>query len=417
MVLAFSNNLGGFLPAGSPLSNPTYTPDTNGGAGTAVAPGPSSQNAATNRSQLRTPRGIVQINGVRVPFVSCEVNNNVFYAADTFRVNLAPSALPATMDLAALAAAGELMVEIWVGFPADPTNFTTSGLTSLVYGKADTVSWHIDVNDHVVELNGRDLTAGMIDTKTVEKYPNLTSSQIAQKIAANHGLATEVTATTTKVGKYYEIDHIQLQDDKTEWDLLTYLARQEKFVVYVEGKTLYFQPEPTETSKPYVFEIALPSTDAPARANFTALKVEHTKTLANDLQVIVHSWDRKNAKGYTVKATASHVKRGLSPTNNVVKKGTTEIRSFIVPNLSKAQAQDKANQLLAEISKHEMKIEVSGPADVRLTRIMPIQLKGTGTAFDQIYYPVSIARSLSPIDGFQWQISAKNQSPETTVIA
>jgi len=376
-----------------------------------------SLNAVQPVSQLRQPRGIVKINGVQVPFITCEVNNNVFYSADTFRVDLAPSALPASMDLAALAGTGDLFVQIWAGFPADPNNYTAGSLTSLIYGKADTVSWSINTRDNVIEINGRDLTAAMIDTKTVEKYPNLTSSQIAEKIAANHGLAANVQATTVKAGKYYEIDHVQLQDDKTEWDLLTYLARQERFIVYVQDQTLYFQPAPTGSGSPYVFQITPPSASAPASANFVSLKVEHAKTLANDLQVVVHSWDRKHAKGYSVNATASHVKNGLSRTQNTAKKGNTEVRTYTIPNLSKAQAQDKANQLLAELSKHEMKIEIDGPADLLLQRTSPIQLKGTGTAFDQIYYPTAIVRTLSPSEGFAWRISAKNQSPESTVIA
>ena len=170
-----------------------------------------STNTLPVQSQLRAPRGLVQLNGVNVPFISFEVNNNVFYAADTFRVVIPVSAMPTGAQLSDITGQGDVMVGIWAGFPTDPAHFSTGDLSQLIYGKADAISVNVTERGNVVELNGRDLTAGMIDTKTVQKYPNLTSSQIATQIAAAHGLTTNITATTTKVGTYYEIDHIQLR--------------------------------------------------------------------------------------------------------------------------------------------------------------------------------------------------------------
>ena len=267
----------------------------------------------------------------------------------------------------------------------------------------------------MVELNGRDLTAPMIDTKTVQKYPNLTSSQIVAQIAASHGLKTNITATSTKVGTYYEIDHIQLQDDRTEWDLLTYLARQETYVVFVSGNTLNFVPQPTASGTPYRFVFSPPTASGPASGNFTALKLEQAKTLANDVKVIVHSWDRKNGRGYNVTATASHVQTGFKKSGNTTKNGGPQIYSRTIPNLAKDQAQARANQLLIELSKHELKIEIDGPADMTLDRLDTISLTGTGTAFDTTYFPSAIIRSLSA-EGFTWRVMAKNQSPETTTV-
>jgi hypothetical protein len=45
-----------------------------------------------------------------------------------------------------------------------------------------------------------------------------------------------VTATSKKVGGYYEIDNVLVTNQHSEWDLLNYLAAKEKFVVYVRGQ-------------------------------------------------------------------------------------------------------------------------------------------------------------------------------------
>lgn len=374
-----------------------------------------SANALPIASQVRKPRGLVQINGVVVPCNDLEVNNNVFYAADTFRVVLPLSALPAGAQLADMAGQGDLFVGIWAGFPTDPASFSTNDLTQLIYGKADAISVNISPRGLVVELNGRDLTAAMIDTKIDGQYRNLTSSQIAAQIAANHGLETNITPTTTKVGTYYDIDFNQLHSNRTEWDLLTYLARQEGFVVYVTGSTLNFVQQPVAGSAPYRFVYTPPTPTTPGSANFSGIKLEQAKTLANDVKVVCNSWDRKNARGYSATATASHVQAGLKPSGESTRDGGAQTYSYSFANLSKAQLQAKANQLLAEISKHELKIEVNGPADMLLNRMDTISLSGTGSAFDTVYFPSSIVRTMTPTGGFTWRIMAKNQSPETSM--
>jgi hypothetical protein len=44
-----------------------------------------------------------------------------------------------------------------------------------------------------------------------------------------------------------------------------------------------------------------------------------------------------------------------------------------------------------------------------------LRLEGTGTSFDQIYYPESVTRSLFCHDGFKQEVRAKNSSPRSQV--
>lgn len=367
------------------------------------------KNTIPVQSAGRQPRGIVQINGVSVPWITFEVDNNTFFAADTFRVTLPLSALPKGAQIADLFSTADIMVEVFTGFPADPDNYTAAQLDSLILGKADDVT--AEFSETEVEISGRDLTGSMIDVKTSEKFTNLTSSAIVEKIAAKHGLTPKVTATTTKVGRYYAIDHVRLQDDRTEWDLITWLAREEGFVAYVQGKELHFEPPPQASNDPYVMQYR-PGVDGPDESNATTFKISHAKTLAKDIVVTVNSWNRKQAKGFKKTAKASHTKSGIN-SSSPIKAGAAQEYSYVIPNLDADQAQQRANQILAELSKHEMKLEVEGPADNILQRTDVIQVQGTGSATDIVFYPSSITRVMEFGGGYHWTVNAKNHSPES----
>jgi phage protein D len=270
----------------------------------------------------------------------------------------------------------------------------------------------------MVELSGRDLTSLLIDTKTTEKWTNQTSSQIATTLATRHGLTPVVTDTTTKVGKYYEIDHIRLTDKRSEWDLLTWLAREEQFVVFVRGQSLYFQPKPDPTqTTPYVLRWTPPSSDsASPQFNGMSVKFRRSLTLARDIIVTVHSWNMKNAQGFSQTVHATHNKFTVlagapQPT------GDAQVFSYTIPGLSPEQALERAQKILAELTQHEMNLDARLPADNLLDVDGIVLVQGTGTAFDQAYYPDSIKRSMSKSEGYVMHIHAKNHSPESVVIA
>ncbi|MGR5437906.1 hypothetical protein, partial [Vibrio owensii] len=85
----------------------------------------------------------------------------------------------------------------------------------------------IDHREATLTLPGRDLTAAFIDTKTTLQFQNLTSSQAAAQLAASHGLNVSGPATTTRIGTLYKYDHVDMHDQRSEWDILTWLASQE----------------------------------------------------------------------------------------------------------------------------------------------------------------------------------------------
>lgn len=170
-------------------------------------------------------------------------------------------------------------------------------------------------------------------------------------------------------------------------------------------------PDFVETTTSYIVRWQPPAQNVPA-VNAVSLSMQRNLTIAKDIVVTVRSYNLKQKKGFTVTANRTRVKSGTK----------TASKSYIAPqkyfftiaNKTAAEAQAYANQKLAEISQHEMKIEVTLPGDPALNPRLLLKLEGTGTAFDQVYYPASVLHAIG-LNGYKTTIRAKNSSPDSTV--
>lgn len=352
------------------------------------------------RGQVRSIRSLVKVNGVAVPSLKGWTwDGNTLFQADTFSVALAMGGLPRGRDVAFFASEASIDVELLIGAPTTQ-RWGEGDLESIFKGRVDEpdAAWERGV----ITLTGRDRTADLIDNKTSEKFPNKTSSEIATLLAGRFGLTPVVTATKTKVGAFYKDTHTRLEDDRTAWDLLTWLAREEAFITYVKGAELHFEPA-SSGGKPYDLVWTPPTSDGYPELNGSTLRTSRSLTVARDIEVTVRSWNAKQKKAFVVKATRQ-------------KKGGGQVQrySYSIPGLTPEQAQLRANALLADLSRHEMKLALTGPADNVLQKTGQIALSGTGTAWDQTYFPDSISRSFdADSGGYTWSVSAKNHSPES----
>ncbi len=359
---------------------------------------------------------MVLIDGSDVPAfdVSWEVDNNTNYQADTFRCDLLLSDSPETslqsqLDYWASVSSGQ--IELLGGFPSNPDAPVKSELASFLTGQIDEI--HVDLFLNKVELYGRDYTSYFLDSKTAEKFQNQKASDIAGTLAKRHGLLTQIIPTAEIVGTYYQIDHVSLNSDRSEWDLLTYLAKQEGYDCYVQGKTLFFQPK-EQAGTPFEIDVTMPGPANPViTSDAMELRFVRNLTLAGDVSVVVRSWNHKQAKGFSVTSPPRKARNPLNPPKG---NRPPQVYTFIRPNLTKQQAQTYANQMAETISRHEVNLEVTLPGDTVLSSRNPIIIKGTGTAFDQTYYPDSVIRSLGWDEGFEMKAHAKNHNAETTVL-
>ena len=350
----------------------------------------------------RAPTARVLVNGQHVPGVTeAEVIANSHYAAATFRVALAVDAVGAP-PAPFWAATTDALVDLQ--FSLDGTGFV-----SLIQGAVDSVV--LDPIGGTLQIEGRDLTAALIETRTQETFSNRTSSEIATILAQRHDLTPVVTATTTSVGRYYQNEHDRITLDQfshatTEWDLLVFLAREEGFDVFVQGTSLYFQPPTGSTIPPLVVQPDM----------LIGLALQRSLTLARDIEVTVKSWNSRQKNSFTQTARAA----ALAPSGSAgAPPSPPQQYVYVRPNLTPNQALQFAQRRLAELSSHERTITLQMPGELSLTPQNTLLLDGTGTGFDQLYMIDVIERSLDWRGGFRQRIRARNSSPrnETTTPA
>jgi phage protein D len=344
-------------------------------------------------SVLRTPRLQVCANGqVITGVMEAEVISNNYYAADRFSVSIALG-----IDPWAEASfwASELEILLDVRFSLDGG----ASFTSLVQGAVDCVN--IDPTHRLVHLDGRDLTASLIEARTQETFANRTSSEIASLLAGRHELTPHVSPTSTPVGRYYQSEHDsitlnQFSRATTEWDLLVFLARQETFDVFVAGQGLYFQPIAQGSD----LAVTLRPEDV------IDLRLERSLTLARDIEVAVKSWNSRQNNAFVQRARASKPGNGGQST-------TPQRYVFVQPNLTPDDALKFAQRKLAELTRHERSVRIMMPGDLALTPRSLITLEGTGTEFDQSYYVDVIERRLHQNTGLTQHVLARNTSPRS----
>ena len=385
-------------------------------------------NSLANPGGVRQPRGIVKINGEAVrTWLSWTVANNSYYEADTYHVVFGTSGLPDSYDEVWFSNQTETFVEILAGFPANVDNPDPNELTSLIYGRIDDMEY--DPVQRTITLTGRDLTAVFIDARIATDFANKKASDIVLALAAAHGLSANVTPTKQPVGNYFNIDHMLLAGGGSEWDLLAALARGEGFVVYVSGQTLYFGADPTGNAAPLTLTYVPPQ--RPFQTVYRSIATGATQIVeaggtgspSGNFETMSFSRSQTVAKGITVTVQAAGVY------NQTVKKSYPTAPKAITPgksspfgattnyyfNMPAGTALDKlalrAEAIYNQIISHEMKLRVRLPADATTTPQTMIQVKGTRTAFDQIYFSKCVTRTMDIEEGFTMDIEAQNTSP------
>lgn len=202
-----------------------------------------STNQQNSGSVATQPRAAVYVNGELLQgMIEVAVDNNAYFQADTFRVDLAISAQPENRGLNFWASLEKAECEICFGYPANPDSFDKSELTSFLVGNTDDIE--IDLVQDRITLAGRDLTALLIDARQTLAYVEYQqkSSDIIISIAKQVGLTPVVVATKTPTGVYQNIVHALLQQKASYWDVATKLAQIEAFQIYVKGRELHFEP-------------------------------------------------------------------------------------------------------------------------------------------------------------------------------
>lgn len=351
---------------------------------------------------VRRPIGGVAINGVRIDklLIDFEVRNNRFTAADTFRVSLALDEASASRASAGwFGRADRMEVEVFASLHQDQP-----AATSLLLGRADSVD--IDLDRRQITLSGRDMTADLLETQTTEKWPNRTSSEIARDLAGRHGLTPVVTDTTRRAGHYYRQEHATLTDATTEWNLLTYLAEQEGFDVFIRGRELHFGPPPDPATAPrWVLQYNKAGSDKPyAQAKAGRIRLHRDLTLAKDISVKVVSWNARQKRSFTI--TRRRQQAGGRSSSGQFTATTPHV--FRLPGLTEEQAIREAERRLEDLTKISRSIEVDGlPGLPQMDIRTVLVVRGTATSWDVDYQIEEMTRRMSRQGGFEMSFRAR----------
>lgn len=360
-----------------------------------------------NSLAWRQPRLRVLANGILLPgVIEADITSNNHYAADRFRLTAALGAAPVGAANV-FSDTGQIAIDIAVSIDGG------GSFTSLLQGVVDSVL--IDPVLNTLSLRGRDYTSGLIEARTQETFANQTSSDIATTLATRHALVADVQATTTPVGRYWQLEHDRITLDAfaraiSEWDLLVALARIEGFDVWIDGTTLHFRPGLPQSAPVAVLR---PIATLSGPANVTSLHLERTLTLARDIEVTVKSWNSRQQTAFVQTARASRT----TPANTQGQAAKPQSYVYVVPNLTPDRALALAQSRLAELSRHERVILAEMPGDITLTPRQQLRLEGTGTAFDQIYWIDEIDRHIHAEHGFTQRLRARNATPGSQTTA
>ena len=345
-------------------------------------------------SQVRHPQLLVTMNGtVLTGVIDAEVVSTSNFHGDTFRITAAVSNLPAAYGPAYFANS--------VGDEVEIKASVDNGLFArLIYGQVDDVCY--SPVHRTLTLSGRDLSALFIDKKVTITHYDQKASDIVAKIVAGHpNMVADITPTKRRIGSHNQINSRCLMS-QSEWDLLVMLAQEESYDLWVNGNTLHFKPMALSTDDPYIVKWQ-DLGQGQRTSNVIDVEMSRSQTLARDLIVEVYSWNQEQGKKFT--ATVKRVKSGNT---RGASSQTVQTYRFQPPNLTQEQVNAYANAKADEISKHEKTITVTLPGDNLLTARTPLRLNGTGTSWDQIYYPDTVTRRLSFHNGYTMEVKAKN---------
>ncbi len=364
-------------------------------------------------SNARKSRGIIAVNGMQVKFTSISVEQNAFSAADSFEIVLpyfirdqqsGETILANGPDFTSVLLTQDVIpVSAWVGYPANPLNYTVNDLAQVMDGYMDTARWDFDKTGEIVTLNGRNMVGPLIDAKIVDKFPNLTSSAIAIKFALEHGLTPVVTPTSTLAGTYYNQNStITGNNSMSEWDLLLFLAQQENFIVRVKGGQLLFGPYGTVTG--YVDQTPISLTWG---QNIETLEFERSPQAAKDIVVKVISYDRnyKHRIEETAKSTTQYAQRIL----NQAGQRQQYVETYTIPGLTRDQAQKKAIAICNELSRSQIIGNVTCAGDPNMSIDRKLQIQGVGQILSDFYYLNKVTHQFDLTNGYSIDASFSNQ--------
>ncbi len=331
---------------------------------------------------VRRPRLRVLVDGTVVPTaIDARVVSNNYFSADWYYINFAVAEDP-HFTASYWASVRRPLVEVQLSIG------DASAFESVIVGYADSVS--IDSIRSLVRVEGRDLSALLVDSCLHEAFPNYTADAIVSLLALRHGLKPRVLPTPGMVGRLFggaqqEMGISYHSRATTDWDLIVRLAQQSGYDAYVQGWDFYFQP--TKSRQRSAIQID--------RGGVTDLRLERDLSQPSIDRLAAVSWDSQLAQSIHE-----------SP-STLTASSTNGAQVMLGPNLAPGAIARAMAQIIAETTQQARSIEITMPGETEITARSSIRLQGTGTDFDCVYDVECVDRMFSPVSGFRERIRAR----------
>lgn len=334
---------------------------------------------------VSVPRVTAQVNGAIVNSIM-QVDISLFGSYKSSRFEMTVSTNGDTSDNQWLSLlGGRVVVEICI------QTQQPEGDVSMFEGLADSVA--IDPINHTARIMGRDYSSILISSAYQNAFCNQTASEIANYVATRHGLDSNITATTNMIGSYQCDGYNQVLLNAharatNEWDLLTQLARNESFELFIDGSTLVFAPM-----------TSLPNNNTSITiSNVISMKLVRNCPLSDLTTLTVKSWNSWQGQAFSYTDDQSSGQPAISVSGLPADPGT-EI-AIVRPNLTSQDTERIANQHLEALSRQEKMVHIVMPGETMLKPRDILCVSGTGSDFDANYFVNSVRRSLSSTAGF-----------------
>ena len=337
----------------------------------------------------------VLADGVPLPdAIDARVISTNYYSADSFHVSIALT--PDHTELALWTSDRRPTIEVQV------STTQAQAFTRLIEGRADRLT--INPIHRIARIEGRDFSAALIDSYTLQHFPNQSASEIVAMLAMRQGLEPRVTASVGMAGRSYGSDFDQIllggySRSLSDWDLIVQLAHDQDFDLYVEGRTLFFHPR-GERGGP-----AVPITVS----DVSELRLERDLLISDDSTLTVGSWNSLAQQAFSTGAAFGAASQTTLASDMLA---STRAPMLLQPNLQSDDVGSIVRRYQRDIRQHQKILELEMPGELRMTARSRVMLSSTGAGFDGKYDVDYIERSVSPFGGFRQRVRARQSADD-----
>jgi hypothetical protein len=352
-------------------------------------------------AQVRYPRVWLKIGGARMPCISAHVHRSGKRRSDTFDCEL---------SITETERYGFGLAE-WTDFdPQDATVIMSAAADGsdereMLTGLIDMPS--VSLKEMTVSVQGRDKSASLGEKQRREKFSNQKTKDIVEKVAKDHKLTAQVQLPDEGgeyAGKQYDQDTAHLALNRTDWELLDDLAEREGCRWYVDGKTLYFEPD-DQSNGAYDVVWQPPGTaEAYTVANVLDIALKRNMTAGRPIKHSVSSVHHRLRKVFRAEASIPGVGDVLAYQDDH-------------PGRTQKQVERLAKSRAKSLARHELGVVIRAPGDLSVDVRQDLNLSGTGTIYDQKYDIDGVDFVIEWGEGFGMSIQATNAKKGRDVTA